>query len=83
MAQYGKLPVIYTTYGFKKEYLRSMPLDRLWIREILTKPHLGSERWTFWQFSARGQVPGVSTFVDLDVFNGNFDEFRELSKNNW
>jgi lysozyme len=81
VTRYDKLPVVYTTYRFKKQYLRSMPLDRLWIREILTKPRLEAEPWIFWQFSARSRVAGISTFVDVDVFKGNADEFRDLIKN--
>lgn len=27
--------------------------------------------WTFWQYSDRGHVPGISGNVDMDVFNGD------------
>jgi lysozyme len=74
-AHYGKSPVIYTTYDFRKRYLKKMSLDRLWIREIIAKPR---QNWMFWQFSERGRVQGIEGFVDLDVFHGSGPEFEAL-----
>jgi hypothetical protein len=39
----------------------------------------GWERYAFWQFSDRGQVPGVGN-CDLDVFLGTEAELRALGK---
>jgi len=33
--------------------------------------------WTFWQ-SRTGRVPGISTLVDLDWFNGTMDDLRKF-----
>jgi lysozyme len=77
LTRYGKTPVVYTTKDFQKQYLAQMPIDRLWIREVLLKP---PPPWMFWQFSPRGRVPGVSTFVDLNVFNGNAADLEMLRK---
>src|SRR4029077_11256633 len=30
----------------------------------------GGHGWTFWQYTSSGTVPGISTKVDLDRFNG-------------
>jgi GH25 family lysozyme M1 (1,4-beta-N-acetylmuramidase) len=46
-----------TTSNFQETYLREVPMDRPWIREVLLKP---KEGWMFWQFSPRGRVRGVS-----------------------
>lgn len=75
VAHYRKLPVVYTASDFQKEYLRFMPIERLWIREVVLRP---DSRWTFWQFSARGRVRGVPGFVDLNVFHSNTAEFAKL-----
>jgi lysozyme len=75
VTHYGKTPVVYTTKDFRKRYLAQMPLERLWIREVIFKPQ---EDWMFWQFSARGRVKGISTFVDLNVFNGAAPDFQGL-----
>jgi lysozyme len=74
-ARYGKLPVIYTTHDFQKKYLKTMSVDRLWIREIITQPR---QNWMFWQFSERGRIHGIHGFVDLDVFSGDRVRFEEF-----
>jgi lysozyme len=74
-AHYGKTPVVYTTKDFQKQYLAQMPVARLWIREVITKPR---QHWMFWQFSPRGRVSGIPTFVDLNVFNGEPSDFQAL-----
>jgi lysozyme len=76
-SHYRKSPVVYTTYDFQKQYLAAMPIERLWIREVVMRP---SQPWTFWQFSPRGRVPGISTFVDLNVFQGTASEFSKLNQ---
>jgi len=78
-ARYGREPVIYTTYGFRDRYLKNFPVRRLWLRDVVTTPRFhGNPDWTFWQFSDRGKVPGVSGFCDLDVFAGAPDKFDSL-----
>lgn len=76
-SHYHKTPVVYTTADFQKQYLAAMPIERLWIREVLRTPR---QPWTFWQFSPRGRVRGVSTFVDLNVFHGTPEGFAKLSQ---
>jgi lysozyme len=78
--RYKKPPAIYTTSEFRRQYLRSMPIECLWIREVLTRPRMEANEWIFWQFSGRGRVRGIGTFVDLNVFNGSAAEFDELVK---
>ena len=75
--RYRQSPVIYTTNDFQKQYLATMPIERLWIREVLTTPR---QPWIFWQFSPRGRVRGVATFVDLNVFHGSREDFVKLNQ---
>ena len=77
VTHYKKVPVVYTTADFQKQCLTRMPIERLWIREVVVKPRA---KWIFWQFSPRGRVRGVSTFVDLNVFNGALAEFEKFSQ---
>jgi lysozyme len=77
VAHYRKVPVVYTATDFQKQYLRFMPIERLWIREVVLRADPG---WTFWQFSARGRVRGIPGFVDLDVFHSNPAEFAKLAQ---
>lgn len=74
---YRQVPVVYTTEDFQKKYLAEMPIERLWIREVVTTP---SVPWTFWQFSPRGRLRGVPTFVDLNVFQGSREDFLKLTQ---
>jgi lysozyme len=75
--RYHTTPVVYTTRDFQEQYLARMPIERLWIREVLTTPR---RSWLFWQFTPRGRVKGVATFVDLNVFSGSESDLRALSK---
>jgi lysozyme len=77
LTHYGKDPVVYTTTDFQKQYLKDMPLERLWIREVITTPR---QAWIFWQFSPRGKVPGVPTFVDLNVFRGSLADLQDFAQ---
>jgi lysozyme len=73
--KYHKVPVVYTTTDFQKQLLAQMPIERLWIREVIMSPR---SPWTIWQFSPRGRVQGVPGFVDLNVFNGDVPEFEQF-----
>ena len=76
---YDREPVIYTTRGFRNRYLSDVPIDRLWIRSVIATPRLPStQKWLFWQFSEKTRVPGVSGFVDHNVFNGDSAAFEDL-----
>lgn len=77
ITHYHQSPVIYTTPDFQKQYLAAMPIERMWIREVLTTPR---ESWTFWQFSPRGRLRGVPTFVDLNVFHGTPEDLAKLTE---
>lgn len=50
----------------------------LWVAHWTTRdePLLprGFERWTFWQYSAKGRVDGVRGDVDIDRFHGSVEE---------
>lgn len=36
------------------------------------------ENWTFWQWSDKGEVPGITGKVDLDVFNGTEEDLKRM-----
>jgi lysozyme len=76
---YGTEPVIYTSSDFIKTYLGGTAPKRLWYRAVFFSPHLtGYDDWLFWQYTERGRVKGISSFVDLDVFHGKTDELLTL-----
>lgn len=71
-------PIIYTGAwwwnparfgGTRIDWAKDYPL---WIAAYIPTPVLPVDwpRYTFWQNSNKGNVPGISVAVDLDVFNG-------------
>ncbi len=78
-------PILYTGTGFWRNRLkddRAFADNPLWIAHYTSSPQpsLPSAwpQWTFWQFSDRGKLAGISGDVDLDVFNGSADDLEEL-----
>lgn len=80
----GRLPIIYSY----QSYLYDIPTSRLtgyplWVAAWgaddgtapTTQPRTDRwSRWTFWQYTSRGTVPGVSTPVDANLFAGTLAE---------
>lgn len=71
--RYGRKPLIYTTLSASWLIIDdSFTANPIWIRNLYAPPWLlGALRWTLWQHSDNGAVAGVSTAVDLNVFNGD------------
>jgi lysozyme len=77
--EYGTEPVVYASSDFIHTYLGDIPQKRLWYRAVVLSPHLeGYDNWTFWQFTERARVKGVTGFVDMDVFRGAKDDLLTL-----
>lgn len=80
---YQKKVIIYSTNEFYSTYLtHTFPENPIWIRDILSEPKLlkDGRQWLFWQYTNRAKIDGIDTYVDLNVFRGNKDEFLELLK---
>jgi lysozyme len=76
----GCSPVLYVTQEFYNFYIAGRFQDsHFWARDVYTRPRLrGRAQWNLWQFANRGRLPGVGTYIDLNVFNGtpaNFNAF--------
>lgn len=82
---YGKQPIFYTSKNFYNIILvDQFKQTPIWIREYKESPDLKDKRpWTFWQRTNQGQIQGIPTTVDLNVFHGSEDEWKKfLEKNN-
>lgn len=82
---YGTEPILYITYDFYETYLEGLEgqINRcpVWIRDIFSKPSLPENRpWHFWQYSSRGHIEGITGFVDLNVFKGTEEDFKEFTQ---
>ena len=78
--KYHRKPVLYTTYEFYDRYLAgTFAAYPVWIRDIWKMPCLiDNRKWTFWQYANRARIDGIGRYVDLNVFNGNEEEFGRL-----
>ncbi|MCV6596509.1 MAG: glycoside hydrolase family 25 protein [Mangrovicoccus sp.] len=73
-AHYGKRPIIYTTVDFYRE----TPIGQVrgadfWLRSVAGHPRDVYEkaRWSFWQYTGTGRVPGITGDVDINAFAGS------------
>ena len=76
----GCTPVLYVTQDFYGAYVAGRIAGYpLWVRNIFRTPRLHEDAdWVLWQFANRGRMPGVRTFIDLNVYSGSAAEFREF-----
>lgn len=81
---YGKQPIFYTSKAFYNIVLAGQfSQTPLWIREYNGLPDLKDQpKWLFWQHSSKGQIKGISTSVDLNVFYGSEKAWLKFLKDN-
>lgn len=71
---YGKKPMIYTTVDFYKENRLSLIADHeFWLRSVADHPArvYPGQRWSFWQYTGTGKIPGIQGETDINVFAGS------------
>ncbi len=76
---YGRMPILYTDINFHKDVLVGVNLPNpFWLRSTAAEPHVryASRRWTLWQFTQTGRVPGIKGHVDRNAFYGTDREFE-------
>lgn len=69
---YGCRPIIYTMASYYNDWLRFKLKGYQWFiaRYAKTPPKLvDGTKWTLWQFSDRGRIAGIDSYVDLSRFN--------------
>ncbi|MEM8774775.1 MAG: GH25 family lysozyme [Pseudomonadota bacterium] len=70
---FGQRPIIYTTPEFYRQTGIAQLREEFWLRstaQTLDETYPG-QRWSFWQYTGTGRVPGVEGDVDINVFTGN------------
>ena len=84
---YGVKPIIYTGATFYRDNLGSeFDSYTLWVSHgpfnDMTNLNIPapatSRKWSFWQFSDKGTVPGIDAKVDFNVFNGRLSDLKNL-----
>lgn len=78
----GKKPVIYTDITFHADVLEGQFNDHhYWLRSVANEPQVryNNRRWTFWQFTATGRLPGISTYVDRNAFHSHESDWDRFA----
>jgi lysozyme len=78
---YGQMPIIYTDINFHRDILEGEHFDNpFWLRSVAAEPHerYRDRRYTFWQWTQTGTVPGIRGEVDRNVFYGSEREWSQF-----
>lgn len=84
-AAIGRKPIIYTAKYFWQDGVGAPDdfLDHpLWVANyqvdcpLIAEPW---ERWSFWQYSSTGSLPGVTTAIDRNHWNGTYEELVDFA----
>lgn len=77
---YGVKPIIYVTPDFYEDNLQGQfERHSFWLRSVAEHPRgrYPNRDFAFWQYSGTGLSKGVSTQIDLNVFNGTAQSWRK------
>ena len=76
---YGQRPVIYTTVDFYRDNNLGSWNEEFWLRSVAGHPRIvyPGQRWTFWQYTGTGIVPGIRGNTDINVINGSPLQWRQ------
>lgn len=94
-AEFGRKPAIYSGQYFLQDHFSEPgggpPLwardHPLWLAQYPNQYAPGMQpslprgwfRWTFWQYSEKGQVNGINARVDLNLFNGALEDLYKFA----
>jgi lysozyme len=70
---YGQQPIVYTTPDFyETNQMGRLGGTEFWLRSTAAHPSekYPNERWTFWQYTSTGRVPGALGDLDINVYAG-------------
>lgn len=83
----GLAPILYLSASFAGDVLKSdsrLAQFPLWVAHYSngTRPRVPKPwtRYTFWQYTDKGSVAGISGNVDLNRFNGSIEDLKKLTK---
>ena len=78
-AAWGRSPVLYITSESEGRVISGHFDDYpVWIRSVFFRPGGREPAWLFWQYTDEGEIPGIETPVDLNVYRGPPAELAAL-----
>lgn len=81
-AHYGIKPIIYSGDKYYEEFLKDdFPDYLLWIAHYDFFEDEMNPQWQFWQFTEKAKLQGIRRNVDLNIFNGDIDDLKDLTVN--
>lgn len=79
-AHYKVKPIIYTGEKYYDDFLKEEFSDYLfWIANYNFYRERIEENWLFWQFTEKGTVLGIEGNVDLNIYNGDFQQLQFIT----
>ena len=79
-AHYKVKPIIYTGEKYYDDFLKEEFSDYLfWIANYNFYRERIEEDWLFWQFTEKGSVPGIKGNVDVNIYNGDFQQLQFIT----
>lgn len=78
---FGVIPILYTSYKFRTMYLNTSDFDRYpyWIAHYYVDNLQYEGDWKFWQHTDKGKIDGINEDVDINVFNGSYQDLVDLT----
>jgi lysozyme len=79
-SHYGVKPIIYTGERYYDDFLKEEFSDYLfWIANYNFYREEIGEDWLFWQFTEKAAVPGIKGKVDVNIYNGDFQQLQFIT----
>ena len=76
---YNVKPIVYSGESYYTDFLKNeFSSYPLWIANYNFWRKSPEKDWKFWQFTEKGVVNGISTYVDINLYNGNILSLNEL-----
>ena len=78
-AHYGVKPIIYSSESYYEDFLKDDFEDYpFWIANYTAFYKEIDSEWSIWQLTENGKVHGINTDVDINIYNGNSVQMKEL-----
>lgn len=79
-AHYKVKPIIYTGESYYDDFLKEEFSDYLfWIANYNFYREKMDEDWLFWQFTEKASVSGIKGNVDVNIYNGDFQQLEFIT----
>ncbi len=76
---YGIKPIVYTGESYYNTYLKNEFSDfDFWIANYSKISSSLDSDCLFWQFTEKGQLNGINHAVDINIFNGNMKQLKNI-----